>query len=117
MAEPTTTAVAAVITAISAVTLALFGVDYYALLYALVGALLGLLSIKDPMSRVRAVFYVLLNTVVGAALGSALADAMGAKTQVLLSGICVVSGAGAQLLVARAIAALGARIDSFGGSK
>lgn len=116
MAEPLATGAAvAVVTAVSAVTLALFGVDYYSMLYSFVGALLGLLSIRETISRGRAVLYVALNTVLGAALGNALVEVAGSSSRAALIGACIVCGAGAQMLVTRLLTALGARIDTIGG--
>lgn len=99
--------------AISGATLALLGVDYYSLLWALVGAMLAL-GQSAAMTRGRAVVYVILSTLIGAALGSAAVVLAGQGHRALLILASVVAGAGAQLLVGAILQAALQRIAALG---
>lgn len=117
MTEPTTSAAAAGLAAsLSGITLALLGVEYYALLWALVGALLAM-SAAASMTRGRAIAYVALSTLVGAAFGHFAIAMLGAANRPLLIIFSLVGGAGAQQLVFTAIAAIASRIAKTGGEK
>ena len=114
MAEPTsTTAVAAYAAAASGITLAVLGVDYYSLVYGMVGAFLALGSAGD-MGKGRAVAYVILSTIVGAALGTAAVEFFSVTSKAALFVGCVVGGAGSQTLVGAFIKAVVKRIDNEG---
>lgn len=116
MAEPTTTAAASLAAAMSGITIALLGVDYYSLLYGMVGAFLALGS-AESMGRGRAILYVILSTLVGSAIGNAslIVFPVGSQTRAVLILGCLVGGAGAQLLVAALLKAALKRIDKLGG--
>lgn len=90
-------ALAAMAAAASAVSLALFGVDYYSLLYALIGALMALAR-SDQMSRGRAVLYVLLSTFAGAVIGNVVASYWEHPTRIALIALCLVGGLIAQVV-------------------
>jgi hypothetical protein len=99
MPEPTSATIAATLAGLSAITLALFGVDYYSLLYALIGAMFALFK-SEQMSWGRAVVYVLLATLAGAVLGNLAAGYVAVNPpRLVLIGFC---GAGG--LLAQAIA-------------
>jgi len=114
--EPTTTAsiAAAIVTGLSGFTLAMLGVDYYSLLWALVGAFLALFQ-GAPMGRVRAMLFMVLSTLIGAALGTGGIDAFGSDSTKLLIVFSLVSGYGAQLLMSTLLGASVKRIDKLGG--
>jgi crotonobetainyl-CoA:carnitine CoA-transferase CaiB-like acyl-CoA transferase len=95
MPEPTSASLAAFAAGLSAVTLALFGVDYYSLLYALIGALLALAR-SEQMGRGRAVVYVLLATFAGAVLGNLAAAQLASPSRFVAIGACLVGGIVAQ---------------------
>ena len=117
MTDPTTsTAAAGLAASISGVTLALFGVEYYALLWALVGALLAM-SAAASMSRGRAIVYVALSTLVGAALGHGALALLDTQNRALLILGSLAGGAGAQQIVSTLIAAVSRRIDKLGGGQ
>lgn len=121
MTEPTTATAAAGIaawaTSFSAITLALFGVDYYALLWGFVGALFAR-GHAESMTKVRAALYIGLSTAVGAALGAGLHAAIADHTsRPILIVLCVACGAGAQRLLDAVVAALESKIKSVGGAK
>lgn len=105
---------AAITAAISAVTLALFGVDYYSMLWGFVGSLVALTQ-TSPMSRARAIFFVSLSTFVGAAIGNAAIDFANSTSRPMLLLGCLVGGAGSQLLINTMISALAERIKKIGG--
>lgn len=113
MIDPTTSTAAAWAAALSGVTLAIFGVDYYSLLYGMVGALMAMHQ-APAMARLRAVVFVAFSTLVGAALGNGALALFGSNNRALLFVGCIVCGAGWQLVVPRLLAALLARIDSLG---
>lgn len=89
----------ALIAAVSAISMALFGVDYYSLLWGLVGALLAVM-LSEPMTRARAVVYTFLATLTGAVIGNVIAVRFGPMPKVVLSALCILGG-----LAALAIAA------------
>jgi crotonobetainyl-CoA:carnitine CoA-transferase CaiB-like acyl-CoA transferase len=95
MPDPTSASLAALAAGLSTVTLALFGVDYYSLLYALIGALLALAR-SEQMGRGRAVAYVLLATLTGAVLGNLVAAQLLNPPRILAISACLVGGIVAQ---------------------
>lgn len=102
--------------AMSGITLALLGVDYYSLLGGMVGALLAV-SHSERMDRGKAIAYVLLSTFVGAVLGSSAVEAAEAKSRTMLVFSCIIGGAGAQAFVSAMIRMVTAKIDQMGGGK
>jgi hypothetical protein len=111
--EPNWTA--AIIAGLSSIIMTLFGVEYYALVWGLVGALLALTQIESMPIR-QAVLHVTLSTLIGAALGSAGVEFFSATHRVFLIIGSLVGGAGAQILVGEIIKSLLARIKKLGGS-
>ena len=107
--------VAAFVTGASQVLLTLFGVDYYAMLWAFVGSLVAMAQTETTMSRPRAVVYVFLSTMVGAALGTAAFAYLDAKPKAVLL-LCSVVG-GWQLIMAALVQAVVQRIKTIGGVK
>jgi hypothetical protein len=106
MTEPTTATaagVAAWATSASAITLAVFGVDYYALLWGFVGALFAR-GHAESMTKIRAALYIALSTAVH-------------TSRPILIVLCVACGAGAQRLLDAVVAALESKIKSVGGSE
>lgn len=99
MMEPTTTGLIAWVAGISALALAVFGFDYYSLLYALAGAMFALLQ-SEQMTWGRAIVYTLLATLAGAALGNIVAAYVTDKpTRATVIGFCFLGG-----LIASALA-------------
>lgn len=111
-----TTTVASWAAYLSAVTLALLGVDYYALLGAFGGVLFMLSSVR-PTGRCRVVLTVSVTTFVAAALGQGLAAAFGLTGRAIVIAISVVVGAGGQVIVQAAVAAIVARLQKLGGQQ
>lgn len=99
MIPETSAAVAAVAAAFSAIVLALFGVDYHSLLYALIGAMAAV-SLSERMTRGRAVLYTLLSTLIGAVLGNVVASHLARTNRFELFLLCIAGG-----LLAQAVAA------------
>jgi uncharacterized protein YneF (UPF0154 family) len=89
----------AVAAAMSAISLALFGVDYYSLLYGLVGALLALPHVEQ-MGRWRAVLFVVLSTLAGAVIGNGILAYFASSNRALLIAGCLAGGIVAQALAA-----------------
>lgn len=73
MSEPN--GAAFVVSTVSAVLMAVFGVDYYSLLWATVGAAATLLYSK-PQTKTRAAWAVGISSLLGAALGTFIAARM-----------------------------------------
>lgn len=113
MAEPTTTA-GLIVGAISMATLALLGVDYYSLLWALVGALLALYQ-SESMGKVRTVIFILLSTLIGAACGTGALAFVNSESRPLLILASLVAGYGAQIVVTALLNAGVKRIEKLGG--
>lgn len=95
MSESTTVAV--IVSSLSATLLALLGVDYYSLLWAIVGSV-GALLYSAPTSKGRAVFSVCLSALMGAALGTAVAENLAGSRSVLIVA-SIVCSTGPQLLI------------------
>lgn len=116
MVEPTSTAgVNALVLAISAATMALLGVDYYSLVWGMFGAQVALFQNQATMGRVRALVYVALSTLVGAAVGTGTAAFLASKSQPLLILVSLVGGFGAQKIVTALLDAGLARVKKMGG--
>lgn len=124
MPDPAITA-GSIAAAVSTVTLAVLGVDYYSLLYGLVGALLAL-SQAGAMGRGRAIVYVSLSTLVGAVIGNFVVAYLDSKSRHILIFGCLIGGILAQVIVAAVLKAgpvladavaarLKAFIEKFGG--
>lgn len=113
---PDTFTAAAFAAAASATTLALLGVDYYALLWAFIGALAALWQ-AGTMRRYVAVLFVALSTLLGAAMGSAAVLVIGTNHLPVLILACLVCGAGAQVLLGAAIKRVAELIANLGGNK
>lgn len=114
MPEPTITAFSAVAAGASAITLALLGVDYYSLIWGLVGALLALYQ-AEPMGRMRSMIFISLSTLVGAACGTGATELVASASRPVLIVSSLVSGYGAQLIVTALLGAGVKRIDKLGG--
>lgn len=113
MAEPTSTA-GVIVATVSATTLTLLGVGYYALIWAFVGSLLALYQ-TAPMGRIRTVVFIFLSTLIGAACGTAFPGYFGSESQPMLIISSLVAGAGAQLIVASLLNSFLTQINRFGG--
>ncbi len=113
--EPTTTGVHAIALGLSALSMALLGVDYYALIWGMIGALVALFHTDQGMGRVRSVIYVALSTLCGAALGTGLLSSISSESRALLNVASLVAGFGAQKIVTALLKAGLKRIDRIGG--
>lgn len=108
---------AATIAAISATLLAILGVDYYSLLWASVAAGAHLLY-SDKTNNVRAIFITLSSALIGAALGTAVAELPwmpGSGNRSLLISSSIVCATGARLLVVTLIDAMVSQIRKKAG--
>lgn len=104
------------VVAASQVLLALFGVDYYAMLWAFFGSLLAL-SQSQRMGRSRALLYVLLSTLAGAALGTVFVDWTATTRRGYLILGSLLGGFGAQYIISALLQGVLNRIKSLGGTK
>lgn len=113
MTEPTFV-VNAIAAGASTVTMALLGVDHYALVWGMVGALLAVYQAEN-LGRARSVIFVTLSTLVGAACGTGALSAISSDSRPLLIVFSLVAGFGAQVIVTRLLRAFLHRIDRLGG--
>lgn len=116
MPEPTSSTATAIAAAASGVTLALFGVDYFSLLYGLVGAMVAVVNTAQ-MPWVKAVVFVVLSTLIGAVLGNAAVVVLGTTNRIMLILGCLIGGAGAFGLVAALIKIATGRLDRLSGEQ
>lgn len=89
--------------ALSAATLALLGLDHLSVIWGFIGALFAAFQ-AERMGRARAILFVVLSTLGGAALGNGLLAAAGVQQpagRLMLYLACLVGGYGAQALLAR----------------
>ena len=113
--EPAASAVHAVAVALSALTMSLLGVDYYSLVWGMVGAHLALFHAQETMGRIRSVIYIALSTLVGAAVGTGTLSFFSSESRALLIVVSMVGGFGAQKIVTALLSAGLARIEKTGG--
>jgi hypothetical protein len=114
MPAPTITTADAIAAGASTITLALLGVDYYSLIWGMVGALLALYQ-AEKMGRVRSVIFISLSTLVGAACGTGALHTLESTSRPLLIVLSMVAGFGAQVIVTALLRAGLNRIDRLGG--
>jgi len=112
--EPTTTIAGAIAAGASTITMALLGVDYYSLIWGMVGALLALYQ-AEKMGRIRSVIFISLSTLVGAACGTGALSTLQSESRPLLIVFSLVAGFGAQVVVTALLRAGINRIDKLGG--
>jgi uncharacterized membrane protein len=96
-------AITALAALLSTLTMALLGLDHISVVWGFVGALFALYQ-SERMGRWRAICFVVLSTLGGAALGNGLLAAAGVQQpagRLLLYMFCLVCGFGAQVIVAR----------------
>lgn len=112
MTEPTLAATIAA--AFSTTTLALFGVDYYALLWGFIGALIAL-SQADAMPRNKAATFVTLSTFAGAAIGGVMVWLLPASPPSVQIFTSMVGGFGSQLIVKAAMDGIARALGGLNG--
>jgi hypothetical protein len=100
----TSAATGALVAALSSMLLAIFGVDYYSMLWALIGAMIAV-TLVEKMSRGRAIIYVLLSMMAGAILGNVVGLQFAHAPKMLLNGLCLVGGLASQAVAAGLLAA------------
>lgn len=103
--------------ALSVGTLALLGVDHYSLIWGFVGALAALYQHKDRMGAFRAITFVMLSTLSGAAMATWGISYLDTETRPVLIGLSLVAGFGAQILLTALIRNAIHRINQLGGSE
>lgn len=84
---------------ISAALVALFGLNYYAMVWAFVGALVALTK-SEKMTRLFAVIHVLLSTFIGALLGTAGGEYLGITQRSAIAVMSLLGGVGWQGIIA-----------------
>ena len=114
MPEPTTPTAAALAATASGITMALLGVDYYSLIWAMFGAMFALYQ-TGSVGRVGSVVFVALSTLVGAAVAGGLMAMLDSKARPLMILFGLLGGFGSQAVVNAMLAALVARINKAGG--
>lgn len=102
----------AAVAALNAGLLAVLGVDYYATIWAFVGSLLALTQMQR-MSRPRAVIYVLLSTLIGAALAGGAVIFLGTEHRATTVVLGLLGGAGSQVFVTLLLQGVAHRIKTI----
>ncbi len=115
MNEPTNFA-AVLAATLSSFSLALFGVDWYALLWGFVGAMYALFNGPD-LARLPAIAFVAMSTFAGASIGSMVVLAMAVEHRVVLIFISLVGGVCSQMIINEAAKSVSALIGRFLGSQ
>ena len=113
MAEPTGSTVAVVAIWLSSAVMALLGVEYYALVWGIVGAIFTM-TMSRSESRKSAVISVICSALAGAALAGFMAGTVGGGRPALIA-CAFLAAAGAKVIVSAAIRAIEARITAAGG--
>ena len=112
MAEPVSISATSIAAAASVITLAAFGVDYYSLLYGMIGALLAA-DRGDKMGRTRAIVWVSLSSIVGAVIGNIITEYFGLKSKFMLIGLCLLGGIMAQAAASAIVQGTPVLIDTL----
>jgi hypothetical protein len=112
MASSTTTAVDVFVNFVSAALISLFGLNYYAMVWAFVGALVALTR-SNKMTRTRAVFYVIFSTFIGALLGTAAAEYLALTSRSLIAVLSLLGGVGWQGMIALLLKIMEGRIRAY----
>lgn len=102
---------------VSSLTLALLGVSHYALIWGFVGALVALFQHRERMGAFRAITFVMLSTLSGAAMATWGITYLDTGTRPVLIGMSLVAGFGAQLLLTALIRNAIHRINQLGGDE
>src|SRR3954471_23139110 len=100
MNAATASAIDGFVTAVSAALVALFGFNYYAMVWAFVGALVALMKSEQLAAPVRAIFYVLFSTFIGALLGTAAGELFHMTTRSAIAIMSLLGGVGWQGIIA-----------------
>lgn len=108
----TVVGVDSVVSFISANLISLLGLNYYALIWAFVGALVALTQ-SERMERLRAVIYVALSTFIGALLGTAAGEWLAISKVSLIAVLSLVCGVGWQGMIAAMLKIAEGRFKSF----
>jgi hypothetical protein len=117
--EPAQSTVSTFAAGLSAGAIALLGVTYYGLLWALIGAVVSLLF-APRQTRGQALAAVIGGMFGGAVISDLVVyviDGSGKMPQAVHLAVAFVSGAGLKQILSAAIDALVGRIRSFGGNK
>jgi hypothetical protein len=112
MTNATTAAIDGFVGVVSAALVALFGLNYYAMVWAFVGALVALTR-SDKTTRTRAIFYVLFSTFIGALLGTAAAEFFGISMRSVIAIMSLLGGVGWQGMIALLLKLAEARIRTY----
>jgi hypothetical protein len=116
MTDPTASGAVAIGGAwLSAAVMALLGIEYFALVWGIGGAVFSL-TLTRPESRKAAMVSVVTSALAGAALASLLAGMAGGGKPALIA-IAFITAAGAKPIVSRGIAAVENLIARLGGDK
>jgi hypothetical protein len=115
VSEPTTSAAVLAGAWLSSAVLSLLGVEYFALVWGVGGAVFAL-TLTSPETRKAAIVSVLSSALAGAALGSAIAAQLGGGKQAMIA-LSFLVAAGAKPIVSAAIKALENRITKVGGDQ
>lgn len=97
MIEPTTQTATALAATFTGVTMALFGVDHFSIIYGFVGAMFAAFEV-ERVGRAKAVLLVVLSTVGGAAMGNGVVEMFGSNGKALFLG-CIACGFGTQAIL------------------
>jgi ABC-type amino acid transport system permease subunit len=112
MTDPAAGVVAAA-ASLSAIFLALVGVDYYSLAWGLGGALVMLTWSEKRLGRTRACLTVWASTITAAAIAHLLVDSVDGQRSMLV-GVSFCVGAGAQHILRAGIEAITERLKRWG---
>jgi len=115
MTDPTASGAVAIGAWLSAAVLALLGVEYFALIWGIGGAVFSL-TLTKPESRKSALVSVLTSALAGAALASMLAHLINGGKPALIA-IAFITAAGAKPIVSRGITAVENLIAKLGGDR
>lgn len=108
-----TSSLAVAVASVSAAVLALLGVDYYALLWGVIGAVISALW-GESLGRTGAIVTVITSSFVGAGFGTAIAEQSGSRSWLIVAAL--VCAAGARPIVATAVQVVVARLKKLAGA-
>lgn len=105
-------AVDAFVAALNAATLALLGVNYYAVVWAFLGSLVAMTQMERKVWS-RAVLYSLLSTLIGSLMGTATADFLNITNRSALAFLSILGALGWQTFLAICIKIAEGKLKSY----